>query len=67
MLVLQRILKLTVGTQGRKTFQTDSGIGEKQGQITTVNYNILTVIIKMCVKSPVICEIPSHFIAKISA
>lgn len=67
MLVLQGILKLTVGTQGRKRFQADSGIGEKQGQITTVNYNILTVFIKMCVKSPVICEIPSRFIAKISA
>lgn len=60
MLVLQGILKPTLGTKGRKRFKADSGIGEKQGQITTVNYNILTMNIKICVKPPVIYETPSH-------
>jgi len=44
-LILQGILKHTVGTQSRKRYKADGGIGEKQGQITTVSYNILTMII----------------------
>lgn len=66
MLLLQEVLKLMVGRQGRKRFETDSGIAEKQGQIITVNYNILTMIIIMCVKLPVICETPLHCTANIS-
>lgn len=55
-----------VATQGRKRSKADSGIAEKQGQLITVNYNILTMIINMCVKSQVVCEIPLHCTANIS-
>lgn len=65
-LVLQGILKLTVGMQGRKRLKADSGTAELQGQITTVNYNILIKIIKKCVKLPVICEMPSSCTENIS-
>lgn len=61
-MILQGILKVTVGAQGKKRFKADGGIGENVGHITAVNYDILTTNIKNYVESAELCEIPSHCI-----